>query len=468
MKNVLLIFVLLFAGTAAECHAASTYSKANLKLLKDIETAQSDLGNKIGVIENKRSLIINRIETLKKELDYQQKLQAENKAVLNAVKSKVRAAEKLNSSAADIQNRLANLCTNYKNALETNITFSESEFYRAKLDAVALKHNSTVKGYLSDLQKLFDISREIDFYRIGGLSIPARASTSEGKVVDGRYYRFGSAEYFHSDSLAGIPVFDSTKLLPSIEAVSPKLQQQINTLATTNKASLPVYKNQQSLKASTQNQGLIDHIKRGGPVVIPIIILGILSIFVTVFKSIQLSNIGTSTWSKSVINIVTKLNSGDKESAEELAGKLQNPLRDAIIVGVRHTHVSKEYLEELMFEKIMTQLPKLERMVTILAVSAGSAPLLGLLGTVTGMIHTFNMISVYGSGNAQSLSGGISQALITTELGLIVAIPALLMNSFITGKIKKCVAATQTNSVIFVNALKIHDHSNKNKNEIAG
>ena len=69
-----------------------------------------------------------------------------------------------------------------------------------------------------------------------------------------------------------------------------------------------------------------------------------------------------------------------------------------------------------------------------IAVTAAVAPLLGLLGTVSGMIETFNMMTLFGSGDPQVVSGGIAQALITTELGLVVAIPALVLHALLSRK----------------------------------
>jgi biopolymer transport protein ExbB len=77
------------------------------------------------------------------------------------------------------------------------------------------------------------------------------------------------------------------------------------------------------------------------------------------------------------------------------------------------------------------------RWLPIVALTAGVSPLLGLLGTVTGMIKTFQLISLFGAGDAKLLSSGISEALITTEFGLVVAIPALLMHAYLQRRVKK-------------------------------
>jgi biopolymer transport protein ExbB len=80
----------------------------------------------------------------------------------------------------------------------------------------------------------------------------------------------------------------------------------------------------------------------------------------------------------------------------------------------------------------MRQRQSLSRHLTIIAVMAGIAPLLGLLGTVLGMIETFDVIALFGTGNAKAMAGGISVALITTQTGLLVAIPGLFLSGVLS------------------------------------
>lgn len=86
----------------------------------------------------------------------------------------------------------------------------------------------------------------------------------------------------------------------------------------------------------------------------------------------------------------------------------------------------------ILDETVMSVVSKLDDNLTVIGVLAKICPLLGLLGTVTGMIATFDIISVFGAGNARAMAGGISEALITTQTGLIVAIPGLYAHNFLT------------------------------------
>jgi len=86
----------------------------------------------------------------------------------------------------------------------------------------------------------------------------------------------------------------------------------------------------------------------------------------------------------------------------------------------------------ILDETALVLISSLNRYLTLIAVLAALAPLLGLLGTVTGMIATFDIISIFGTGNAKAMAGGISEALITTQTGLLVAIPGLYMSGFLS------------------------------------
>ncbi|MCD8482241.1 MAG: MotA/TolQ/ExbB proton channel family protein [Verrucomicrobia bacterium] len=99
--------------------------------------------------------------------------------------------------------------------------------------------------------------------------------------------------------------------------------------------------------------------------------------------------------------------------------------------GLHNAQYPKELIEEFLFEIVLEEKPRLERGIPFVMLAASVAPLLGLLGTVTGMIETFKLLTLFGTGDAKSLSSGISQALITTEFGLVAAIPSLILAALI-------------------------------------
>ena len=118
---------------------------------------------------------------------------------------------------------------------------------------------------------------------------------------------------------------------------------------------------------------------------------------------------------------------------------LKNPLGRILSVYSDDKENDVETLSLKLDEAILREIPKIERGLITLAVLAAIAPMLGLLGTVSGMIETFQSITLFGTGDPKLMSGGISQALVTTELGLAVAIPILLIHSAISSKSNRLV-----------------------------
>jgi biopolymer transport protein ExbB len=111
-----------------------------------------------------------------------------------------------------------------------------------------------------------------------------------------------------------------------------------------------------------------------------------------------------------------------------------NPLGRVLLVAESNPNVDTETLELKLGEAILQETPALERFLTLIKIISTIAPLMGLLGTVTGMINVFQQITVYGAGDPTIMAGGISMALMTTVLGIVVAIPAILMHSWVKGK----------------------------------
>ena len=124
-----------------------------------------------------------------------------------------------------------------------------------------------------------------------------------------------------------------------------------------------------------------------------------------------------------------------------------------LVAGVENAKESVELVEEVMFESILGAQPRLERFLNVIAVTAATAPLLGLLGTVTGIIKTFKLMEVFGAGDPKPLISGISEALITTELGLILAIPALIAHALLSRRVAGILAQLEKLSMAMVNSL---------------
>tara|TARA_E500000178_G_scaffold196433_1_gene194465 strand:- start:3632 stop:5053 length:1422 start_codon:yes stop_codon:yes gene_type:complete len=119
--------------------------------------------------------------------------------------------------------------------------------------------------------------------------------------------------------------------------------------------------------------------------------------------------------------------------------KDNNPLGRVLLVSQENPNIDTETLELKMAEAVLRETPKLESGLTLLKIIAAVAPLMGLLGTVTGMIITFQAITIFGAGDPKAMAGGISSALVTTVLGLLVAIPTVLLHTVVNGRAQKII-----------------------------
>jgi biopolymer transport protein ExbB len=124
-----------------------------------------------------------------------------------------------------------------------------------------------------------------------------------------------------------------------------------------------------------------------------------------------------------------------------------NPLGNILKVYHNSKETDVETLELKLDEAILKEIPRLERGISIIKVLAAIAPMLGLLGTVTGMIGTFQSITLFGTGDPKMMAGGISTALVTTVLGLVAALPLMLVHAVVSGRSKSLLHVLEEQSV---------------------
>ena len=129
---------------------------------------------------------------------------------------------------------------------------------------------------------------------------------------------------------------------------------------------------------------------------------------------------------------------------------MKNPLGRILSVYSDKIAQDVETLSLKLDEAILRETPSIERGLITLAILAAVTPMLGLLGTVSGMIETFQSITLFGTGDPKLMSGGISQALVTTELGLAVAIPILLIHSALSSKSNRLIQILDEESAAIV------------------
>jgi biopolymer transport protein ExbB len=198
-------------------------------------------------------------------------------------------------------------------------------------------------------------------------------------------------------------------------------------------AVLPIDPSRGTLLAQLQRQpGLWDRVQQGGLVGGVIIALGLLGLLLAIWRLVYLHGVARAV-SRQTANLSTP--------------QSDNPLGRVIgVLGPQPQLADLETLELKLDEAILQETPPLERGQGLLKLLAAVAPLLGLLGTVTGMILTFQAITQSGGGDSRLMADGISQALVTTVLGLVAAIPLLFLHSLLASRSKALIQLLEQQS----------------------
>jgi biopolymer transport protein ExbB len=190
----------------------------------------------------------------------------------------------------------------------------------------------------------------------------------------------------------------------------------------------------------------------GGWLMLPIILCSIITIAITIerFWSLNPSKIAPRNQLGQVWNWI-QTNQMDSEKLKEL--RRSSPLGRILAAGLSNSRHGREVMKDSIQEAASQVIHEMERFLNTLGTIASVSPLLGLLGTVFGMIEVFNQIVLQGSGNPGALAGGISVALITTAAGLCVAIPAMLSHRFFLRRLDTLVVTMEQEAIKLVDAL---------------
>ncbi|MGB8327743.1 MAG: MotA/TolQ/ExbB proton channel family protein [Steroidobacteraceae bacterium] len=187
-------------------------------------------------------------------------------------------------------------------------------------------------------------------------------------------------------------------------------------------------------------------VRAGGPVMWPIIVCSILAAAIVLERLWTLQD--KRVLPRDLIQRVWQLVDADQVN-DKVIGALEqsSPLGRVLAAGLTHRHRPREVVMERLEDTGRHVIYELERFLNTLGTIAGVSPLLGLLGTVTGIIRAFNALSVGGAGDARALSGGIAEALITTAAGLFVAIPSLIAYRYLRGRVDRIVIEMEKDAI---------------------
>ena len=197
---------------------------------------------------------------------------------------------------------------------------------------------------------------------------------------------------------------------------------------------------------------MLELVKAGGWLMIPIIFCSVIAVAISLERlwTLNRSKLAPSDLLADVWN---NIQAGRLDSSAIKTLRRESALGLILAAGLSNSHAGRDVMKESIAEAASYVIHDMERYLNTLGTIASVAPLLGLLGTVIGMIKVFSDIMIHGAGNAALLAGGISEALITTGAGLTVAIPALIMHRYFQRKIDTVVVTMEQEATKLVDAL---------------
>lgn len=286
----------------------------------------------------------------------------------------------------------------------------------------------------AQLEVAFD--KAIDQLAQGGETRTSRGPffAADGRRIEGTIVRIGNiASYGIADGASGVlapagagrlkvwPQTDTSVAARAIAEGSPP-------------ARLPIFL-YESLERGVdprKEKTPVEVVQSGGTIAWVIVAMGGLALLMMLIRAFLLMRSAANT-EKLVLKITPLVEDGAIDRAVQMCRRSRSAAGRVLRVTLQNLEREREHLEDIISESILHETPHLDRFGSAIMVLAAVAPLMGLLGTVTGMISTFDVITEFGTGNPKMLSGGISEALVTTELGLMVAIPSLLGGNLLSG-----------------------------------
>lgn len=203
---------------------------------------------------------------------------------------------------------------------------------------------------------------------------------------------------------------------------------------------------------------MLEIFRSGGPLMYVILLLAILGLAVVFDRLFYLMTKESENVEAIKEELIKAIKEDDIKGAIELCGTHKSSASKVLKGVLKEVYYDDEaevsLLEEKAREIALEELPKLEKNMWLLSMAAQLSPLVGLLGTVTGMIMSFNIISQSGTGDPKALAGGIAQALITTAAGLIVAVPSVFSYNFLNKKIDNVLNSIEKSSVEIINVIR--------------
>jgi biopolymer transport protein ExbB len=458
LSKTLILLTILLGSLNHSLIGAKTLSSASEKATADLTQSLDELAELRTDIAKTKVPLINNVAELEGEVRQKQnkvdrllRLRDNNDMGLNRLRDQVKALKEQNDYAAS-------LLDEFVRTFETRIDFSETQLYKELIQEARLILDDSDANQAERFQKQLDVIsvalNRLDKL-VGGYTYEGLALIPSGDIIEGKFSAYGPSVYFNSkdSSVQGIAVTRLNAAEAAIAFPGGNYEKGLINFIENGEGTIPIdITLGKALKIEEGNDTFFEHLAKGGSVGSVIIALGIACLIIGGYKAYVITGFKTPS-SDSVQKVIQSIENGNTSEAKTVASGIEGAGGDLLITAIDNHSTKRANLEEILYEKILSAQPGLERFLPFMALTAAAAPLLGLLGTVTGMIKTFTLITIFGTGDAKSLSSGISEALVTTELGLVVAIPSLILHGLLSRMAKQKIGDLEQISVSFLNGI---------------
>ncbi|WP_309021913.1 MotA/TolQ/ExbB proton channel family protein [Pelagicoccus sp. SDUM812002] len=405
-------------------------------------------------IADEKTPLVVRMSSLE-ERNLQLRAEVESYRFLNErVSEEIAGLNKEGKSLQDQVEYVRSAFDTFLSKFDSRISLAESQRYFDELESIRAQASSDqpLATQFEGLVKTLELSLERNEAVLGGAIFSGKAIDGEGAIHPGQVVVWGPSGFFLEDGgeRAGVLSYHSGAIEPGVTFLEGEQGSNLASFISTGDGTIPLDPTLGDALALEKSKGdVFTHLRRGGLVGYVILALGLAAALVSLLKIRDLK--GFSTPSTDDIAELSRLaHEVGSQKAIAKAAEIRGVASEVMATGIRNMNKNALLLEETMLSVVLRAKPRMERYLPFLAITAAASPLLGLLGTVVGLIKTFALITLYGAGAPNALSAGISEALITTELGLIVAIPTLILHGLFSRLIRSRIVALEQVAFDFV------------------
>ena len=416
MRILLIIsFISLMAISVISAAGADELSDAYMKEYTFLKAQKEELARRL---EKEKEQQTNEIENARKEVHYLQDSQVSLSKILKQKEKDIEKAEEKLLDTTGNKEIINSVIIQAKMGLEKfGINVDDSAEAKVNTMAYAFQDSANLYQNLSSMHV-----EEGQFYLLDG-------TTTSGEIVKvGNIAAYGiSAKQSGALAPAGNGEYKIWNQPGSDDDAKALYGREMPEML-----DIFIYENMDKDAEYQEEKTYKDVMESGGVIGYVIVGLGITGLMLILARVLFLLRAGSRV--KRITALVyEKIEGGRASEAYDAIRDFKGSTARVIRATLRNITSDREHIEDIITENILNENRALDRFANFILVIAAVAPLLGLLGTVTGMINTFDIITVHGTGDPKLLSGGISEALVTTMLGLIVAIPLLLLGNLSNG-----------------------------------